>query len=331
MTNHSALRRFLEASAFDAADVRLVAAIARAASSVSRMLSAARAEPLPEGELHPLLNVHGKVLHPFEVAASDTFVSELSKEPGCGGLLGKSFGAPLDFRSHGPDRFVCFSALDNPAQLGNGGPMGATFGIVPWCGTAAESALSPGTELLAAGLVLYSAPLTLVLAGPKRADLFEWSDDAEDFVLARAELRCPMRGASYSVDVPRVPKWDASARDWLSRLAAGELLSRRKYELFHSGALVSDAHRALVEGGIFVHPADSEAEAGDLCLIHEANPLAFVFRAASGRATNGTESPLEVRPTSYAESTPFVAGSRDEVESFERRWGTSQALHRRPA
>ncbi len=110
-----------------------------------------------------------------------------------------------------------------------------------------ESALLPGSELLAAGFFLYSAPLTLVLASAKRVDLFEWSEEAEDFVLGRADIRCPMRGASTSS--------------------------------FESGALVSDAHRALIEGGLFIHPAQSEA--GDLRLLNEANPLAFVFRAAT--------------------------------------------------
>jgi fructose-1,6-bisphosphatase I len=331
MTNHTALGRFLETSAFDACDARLVTAIASAALHVSRAVVVTEREPAGDEPSATLRNVQGEVIHAREIAASDAFVSELSKEPCCGGLLGKSFGVPLDFRSHSPERFVCFNALDNPAQLAAGGPTGATFGIAPWSGSASASALLAGRELLAAGFFLYAEPLTLVLASPKRVDLFEWSETAGDFVLARADLRCPVRGDSYSVDVPRVGKWYPSARDWLSRLTSGELFSGRKYDLYDSGALVSDAHRALVEGGVYVHPADSESDGGDLRLINEGNPLAFVFRAASGRATTGAESPLEVRPTSYSQSTPFVAGSRDEVESFERRSAVSRGLHRRPA
>ena len=162
-------------------------------------------------------------------------------------------------------------------------------------------------------------------------DLFEWSEDAEDFVLGLGDLRCPVRGASYSVDVPRVTKWYPSAREWLTRLASGELFSGRKYELRDSGALVSDAHRVLSEGGVIVHPADTESEVGNLRLICEANPLAFVFRAASGRATNGAVNPLDVRPATYSEVTPFIAGSRDEIESFEHHCGENRGLRRRPA
>jgi fructose-1,6-bisphosphatase I len=189
----------------------------------------------------------------------------------------------------------------------------------------------PGRELVAAGLILYSRPLTLVLASPKRVDVFEWSDDAEDFVLQRADLRCPVRGDSYSVDVPRVTKWYPSARDWLTRLSSGELLSGRRYELHDSGALVSDAHRVLSEGGALVYPADTESQLGSLRLLCEANPLAFIFRAASGRATNGAANPLDVRPSSYSEVTPFIAGSRDEIESFEHHCGANRGLSRRPA
>jgi fructose-1,6-bisphosphatase len=332
MTNLTALGNYLETSALDARDTRLVAAIARAGSTVSRRLVAARSDFLSSDELQVTLrSVQGEVIHPLEVAANDAFVDELSKEPCCGGLLGKGFGFPLDFRSHGPDRFVCFSALDNAAQLATGAPMGATFGILPWSGSASASALLPGRELVAAGLILYSRPLTLVLASPKRVDVFEWCEDVEDFGLQNADLRCPVRGASYSVDVPRVTKWYPSARNWLARLSAGQLFSGRRYELHDSGALVSDAHRVLVEGGALVHPADTESQVGNLRLICEANPLAFIFRAASGRATNGAANPLDIRPSSYSEATPLIAGSRDEIESFEHHCGANRGLRRRPA
>jgi hypothetical protein len=153
MTNLTALGTYLETSALDARDACLVAALARAGAGVSRSVLARGSEPVPNDEPATLRNVHGEVIHPLEVGASDAFVSELSKEPCCGGLLGKSFAIPLDFRSHSPDRFVCFNALDNPAELVTGDPMGATFGILPWSGSAGGCARLGGGEVVWGGVI----------------------------------------------------------------------------------------------------------------------------------------------------------------------------------
>ncbi len=63
------------------------------------------------------------------------------------------------------------------------------------------------------------------------------------------------------------------------------------------GSLVADAHRTLLKGGIFAYPAERGGQ-GKLRLLYEANPFAFIFEAAGGKASTGAERILDRVPRS---------------------------------
>jgi fructose-1,6-bisphosphatase I len=71
-----------------------------------------------------------------------------------------------------------------------------------------------------------------------------------------------------------------------------------------------------LKGGIFAYPADSKSPEGKLRLLYEANPFAFLFEAAGGAATNGTDRILDLVPTSLHARTALVLGSTRDVETF---------------
>lgn len=314
------LEGYLAASDFEASDARSIAAIARAGSAVARALRVAAA-----GSTDDYLgcaggrgrNVHGELVHELDVLANDLFVGELAKEPCCGGVLSEETREPLDFRAHAPERFVFFDPLDGTANLEAHGLTGSIFGIAPWAGDARSSSLQPGHELRAAGYLLYSSATILVVSGPERADCFVWRPESERFVSSQPSLSCPPSGSIYSLNEGRVAHWSVPARTWLSELKAGRLLPGRSYSQRYAGAFVADAHRALLQGGVFAYPADDAAPNGKLRLQYEVNPMAFVFRAASGAATTGSGDPLAITPQNCHERCPLVIGSRVEVESFE--------------
>ncbi len=87
---------------------------------------------------------------------------------------------------------------------------------------------------------------------------------------------------------------------------------------FNHSDLVADAHRTLLKGGIFAYPADSRSKEGKLRLLYEANPFAFLFEAAGGKASTGTERILDLIPTKLHQRTPLVIGSPYDVDLFEQ-------------
>jgi fructose-1,6-bisphosphatase I len=72
-----------------------------------------------------------------------------------------------------------------------------------------------------------------------------------------------------------------------------------------------------MKGGIFVYPADKKNKQGKLRLLYEANPFAFIFEAAGGKATTGRERILDIEPTELHQRVPLVLGSPHDVQVFE--------------
>ena len=79
------------------------------------------------------------------------------------------------------------------------------------------------------------------------------------------------------------------------------------------GSLVSDFHRNLIAGGIFMYPADSKNPGGKLRLMYEASPMAFIAEQAEGSATDGTNRILDIMPEQLHQRVPLVIGSREDV------------------
>jgi fructose-1,6-bisphosphatase I len=80
---------------------------------------------------------------------------------------------------------------------------------------------------------------------------------------------------------------------------------------------VSDFHRNLVKGGIYMYPATSSNPEGKLRLMYEANPMAFIAEQAGGAASDGHRRILERTPEKLHQRTPLFIGSPDMVRRAE--------------
>jgi fructose-1,6-bisphosphatase I len=83
------------------------------------------------------------------------------------------------------------------------------------------------------------------------------------------------------------------------------------------GSLVSDFHRNLIYGGIFMYPADNRdprKPKGKLRLMCEANPMAFIIEQAGGLAVDGRKRILDIEPGELHQRVPLFVGSKNDVE-----------------
>src|SRR5690606_5177707 len=103
---------------------------------------------------------------------------------------------------------------------------------------------------------------------------------------------------------------------YIAALRSGELGHR--YASRYIGSMVSDFHRTLLQGGVFLYPPNAERPEGKLRLLYEANPIAFIAERAGGQASNGRDRILDVQPRSIHERTPLVVGGPSEMRAFER-------------
>ena len=89
------------------------------------------------------------------------------------------------------------------------------------------------------------------------------------------------------------------------------------YTQRYIGSMVSDVHRNLIKGGIFMYPGTSDKPKGKLRLLYECNPFAFIVEVAGGKATNGEKAILDVIPTELHQRSPFFVGSSEMMEELE--------------
>ena len=126
----------------------------------------------------------------------------------------------------------------------------------------------------------------------------------------------PARGNLYSVNEAYSETFPKPYQEYIAALRKGEL--GRKYSSRYIGSLVADFHRTLLKGGVFLYPPTRQHSHGKLRVLYEANPLAFIAEQAGGMAVDGERDILEIQPTDIHQRTPFVVGSKEEVEAFQR-------------
>ena len=83
------------------------------------------------------------------------------------------------------------------------------------------------------------------------------------------------------------------------------------------GSMISDFHRNLLYGGVYLYPANQHAPKGKLRLGYEANPMAFIIEQAGGRASDGKQRIMDITPKELHQRTPLFIGSEEDVKMIE--------------
>jgi fructose-1,6-bisphosphatase I len=176
--------------------------------------------------------------------------------------------------------------------------------------------LQPGCKQVAAGYVVYGSSTILVYTAGKGVFGFTLDPDIGAYVLSHDNLRMPQQGSFYSVNEAQAQTFPVEYQSYLAALRDGAL--GRAYSSRYVGSLVADFHRTILKGGVFLYPPTNGYPQGKLRLLYEANPLAFIAEQAGGAATDGQLRVLEIEPGDIHQRTPFVVGSKAEMEAFER-------------
>jgi len=95
-------------------------------------------------------------------------------------------------------------------------------------------------------------------------------------------------------------------------------LARRVRDVIVAPDHVGDFNQVLYYGGIFAYPELVDAPTGKLRLQFESNPVAFITEKVGGRGSTGTESILDVEPTSIDQRVPTYVGNTDLINKLEQ-------------
>ncbi|MCB9685895.1 MAG: class 1 fructose-bisphosphatase [Alphaproteobacteria bacterium] len=262
------------------------------------------------------VNIQGEFVQKLDEYANHTFkrslehrghtcmvVSEEDEQPS---LVGEQW--------HSGRYVVTVDPLDGSSNIDVNATIGTIFGVFRRKseeGTQADlkDALRPGTELVAAGYIVYGSGTLLVLGTEAGVHGFTLDPVVGEFFLSHPHIQLKP-GKIYSCNEAYAKKWSEGIQTYLG------LCKDRGYSARYIGSLVADFHRNLLKGGIFFYPATKKDPEGKLRLLYEAFPLAYLVERAGGAATDGKMRILDRVPTDLHERTPLILGSREMVEEL---------------
>jgi fructose-1,6-bisphosphatase I len=211
---------------------------------------------------------------------------------------------------------LLYDPIDGSSNTDNNLSLGSIFSIRKQEGDdvdeTASDLFTPGRNQIAAGYILYGPSTMLVYTIGKGVHSFTLDPSLGEFILTEENIQIPDKGSVYSVNEGNFWQWDESIREYIRYVHRTEGYSAR-----YSGAMVSDIHRVLLQGGVFLYPGTKEKPEGKLRLLYETAPLAFVIEQAGGRATTGHTEILDVVAKKLHQRTPLIIGSKQDVAKVE--------------
>ena len=180
-----------------------------------------------------------------------------------------------------------------------------------------QDCLQPGYKQVAAGYVIYGSSTVFVYSTGRGVHGFTLDPTVGEFLLSHESIVIPKSGRIYSLNEGNFCNWDDGMKRYIQYLKEQDKPTGRPYSLRYIGTMVGDAHRTLLYGGIFAYPGDKKNPEGKLRLCYECNPVAFIIEQAGGRASNGKQRILDVKPTALHQHTPVFLGSEEDIKLCE--------------
>lgn len=269
-------------------------------------------------------NIQGEDQQKLDVYANEVFIQTLiNREIVCGIASEENddfITVAGSDNSHSSKYVVLMDPLDGSSNIDVNVSVGTIFSVfrrkTP-VGTPVtlEDFLQPGTQQVAAGYVIYGTSTMLVYTTGHGVNGFTLNPAIGTFYLSHPNMKFPESGTIYSINEGNYVHFPQGVKDYIKycQLEEGD----RPYTSRYIGSLVSDFHRNMIKGGIYIYPTSSKAPKGKLRLLYECNPMAFIAEQAGGKATDGFKRILEIQPTELHQRVPFFCGSHAMVSKAE--------------
>ncbi|MFO7851766.1 MAG: class 1 fructose-bisphosphatase [Bacteroidota bacterium] len=278
------------------------------------------------------INVQGEDQQKLDVYADEVFTSALLSSGECCGVASEENQDKITFTHEFALKgkyIVCMDPLDGSSNIDVNVSVGTIFSIyrrISSKGTIVtdEDFLQKGTAQVAAGYIIYGSSTMLVYTTGNGVNGFTLDPALGEFCLSHGNLTMPDIGKLYSVNEGNYIKFPDGVKKYIKFCQERDESTGRPYVSRYIGSLVSDFHRNLLRGGIFMYPSSEAYPSGKLRLVYECNPMAFIAEHAGGKASDGYNRILDIKPESLHQKTPYFVGSVNmvkKVEEFIRSYG----------
>jgi len=213
---------------------------------------------------------------------------------------------------------VAVDPCDGSSNIACNVPVGTIFSIwervtpVDQPATLAD-ALQIGRKMVCGGYILYGPSSMCVYTTGNGVNGFTYDPSIGEFILTHKNMQFPAYSKCYSVNEAYTHWWSQEIKDFVNWIKTPNKEENRPYGGRYVGSLVSDFHRNLLYGGIYLYPKDTRSNSGKLRLLYECAPLSFVAQQAGGYGSNGEVDILDIVPTTIHQREALFIGNKSDV------------------
>lgn len=269
-------------------------------------------------------NTQGENQQKLDVIANDLFIQTLKNREIVCGIASEEeedyIAINSNDKSNANKYVVLIDPLDGSSNIDVNVSVGTIFSIyrrISPIGSVVklEDFLQKGSEQVAAGYIIYGTSTMLVYSTGHGVNGFTLNPAIGTFYLSHPNLTFPEQGNIYSINEGNYSQFPDGVKQYIKYCQ--EDVDDRPYTSRYIGSLVSDFHRNMIKGGIYIYPSSKRYKNGKLRLLYECNPMAFLAEQANGLASDGYQRILDIQPRELHQRVPFFCGSRSMVQKAE--------------
>jgi len=274
------------------------------------------------------VNVQGEVVQKLDDFANQVIIRRMERAGVLCAMVSEENADFIEIPRQFPigDYILVFDPLDGSANIDANVSIGTIFSIYRRSSFSQEAVtldeiLQKGAMQVAAGYVIYGSSTMLVYTTGNGVHGFTLDPSVGEFLLSHPDIKIPEQGKIYSVNEGYSMYWDEPTRKVVEHFKSANNAIKKPYSARYVGSLVSDFHRNLIYGGVFLYPADfrdPRKPHGKLRLLCEAAPMAMIVEQAGGMAIDGKQRILDIEPSELHQRVPLFVGSKNDVETIQR-------------
>lgn len=268
------------------------------------------------------INVHGEEVQKLDEFANSTFANIVEKSGTVCAITSEEMEEPVIVPEEKAGKYIfMMDPLDGSSNIDVNVSIGTIFSIYqkksPGIPVTKNDLLQKGADQIAGGYILYGSSTMFIYSSGNGVHGFTLDPSIGEFFLSHPDMKIPTQGNIYSVNEGNQIIWDDKQVNIVNYFKEFDVTTKRPYKGRYVGSMVSDFHRTLLKGGIFMYPKDNKNPNGKLRFSFEASPLAFIVENAGGRASTGKERILDIVPSDIHQCVPLYIGSCADVKIAE--------------
>jgi len=275
-------------------------------------------------------NTHNEDQQKLDVFADDTFMRILTAGKSVAGIGSEEQDDYILCHDKGKEGkyVVMIDPLDGSSNIDVNVSIGTIFSIYRRITPLGEPLsdqdfLQPGADQVVAGYILYGSSTMLVYTTGTGVNGFTMDPAIGEFFLSHPKMAFPKSGMIYSINDALIEDAPHAVQKFIGGCRDSQGLGLKAPYI---GSLVTDFHRNLIKGGIYLYPSTENNPHGKLRLMYECNPLAFIAQQAGGLAEDNDGEVLKIQPTSLHQRSPFYVGSVNMIQGLRSCWMATSDL-----